>query len=1040
MARHDLYPTTFNPHGDRSFVEAFSLVKWGIFDKATVDLGQFPCFTVITGETASGKSVILTALRSICSGTSLNSSLGRKLSHKGQVGDIRTGSSLAQSDSELILKTTSGKTYKRYFDRTASKFLCEIDGSKSSVKSVSESLKGSVRFWGPEDIQCLGAGSDGFIQYVDMNLGDDGRDVLKSVDHTFSSWSSTHEQLKRLTKLERRMKGGEEVEMLTYYLSELAAFQTTVRKVLMAVLETASEIHEALLMFRTSEGHSNTSDGIAGTDIDDVDEDIDVDRTAEDVSEISHLMAAVSDILAISKEPANTRGQALSSKKKSMSSRQESMVASANIAQLDLVKCRTAFSMAMKLFSGIDREMKAVFPSTTATATTGKHAGHRGMAATAATAAASVENVDEILEDYCDRMLDLQQSFRGIGCTSAAFEREMERAQLSLQEAMNSIKDARNVMSTIQRSIPDTSEILEQLQKVTVEWDSLSRKHNIKPSELQILQQRWRQDLGSMVNLAAELPALRKLEESKRKEYTALAFQLTALRVRAAASLMDRVNKILPSLEIRDKILCAEVTVDLMRFFDDDIDDDINGMNFNFNFNYASSPENNEQQQQISESSSSKHSKSVSHLTEKWKHSVFWAATDTTALSAAAIEELKSGPKNFKGLTVEDEGELLNILSERLLPTGGVTRSGWDEIAIKVMRHDSREEKSASLPSPLLAETDHDGSSNREGGQKAGSKIDGVVVRIKLHEKDARRKGEEEYTSDEEELSEVSYYSDDIRSIADDSDYEDYDEYLPVDILSSGEKTRLALALETSTVRGGAFDNPGISNARSDSPNNVESSPAHLINGELSDETAKRKDRKSTPATATGNAGGHLGGESLLVLDEIDAHVGGEAAVAIARLLRSQGKWRQVLAVTHNPVIAAAADRHYVVTKSISSSSSRARSQDNENSENSHDYELSSTTGEDANVGAYQQRSAVSGTAKTTYTTTATTLTPQESSSVSSRNSKTPSTAVVPPLRSSLAEVAGETRVQELARMATGKLDTDAGQTLARALLSANYD
>ena len=53
----------------------------------------------------------------------------------------------------------------------------------------------------------------------------------------------------------------------------------------------------------------------------------------------------------------------------------------------------------------------------------------------------------------------------------------------------------------------------------------------------------------------------------------------------------------------------------------------------------------------------------------------------------------------------------------------------------------------------------------------------------------------------------------------------------------------------------------------------------------------------------------------LMVFDELDAHVGGEAAAAIARLLRQQGRYRQVIAVTHNPVIAAAADRHFLVRK-----------------------------------------------------------------------------------------------------------------------------
>lgn len=58
-----------------------------------------------------------------------------------------------------------------------------------------------------------------------------------------------------------------------------------------------------------------------------------------------------------------------------------------------------------------------------------------------------------------------------------------------------------------------------------------------------------------------------------------------------------------------------------------------------------------------------------------------------------------------------------------------------------------------------------------------------------------------------------------------------------------------------------------------------------------------------------------------IIFDEIDAHVGGDAAIAIAKLLKSQGKKRQVIAVTHNPVFAAAADKHFVVKKTTATSS-----------------------------------------------------------------------------------------------------------------------
>ena len=55
-----------------------------------------------------------------------------------------------------------------------------------------------------------------------------------------------------------------------------------------------------------------------------------------------------------------------------------------------------------------------------------------------------------------------------------------------------------------------------------------------------------------------------------------------------------------------------------------------------------------------------------------------------------------------------------------------------------------------------------------------------------------------------------------------------------------------------------------------------------------------------------------------LVFDEVDAGVGGAAAVEVGRRLGELGRSRQVLVVTHLPQVAAFADQHWVVHKSTS--------------------------------------------------------------------------------------------------------------------------
>jgi DNA repair protein RecN (Recombination protein N) len=56
-----------------------------------------------------------------------------------------------------------------------------------------------------------------------------------------------------------------------------------------------------------------------------------------------------------------------------------------------------------------------------------------------------------------------------------------------------------------------------------------------------------------------------------------------------------------------------------------------------------------------------------------------------------------------------------------------------------------------------------------------------------------------------------------------------------------------------------------------------------------------------------------------MVFDEVDAGIGGSAAVAVAGALRTLGERHQVFAVTHLPQVAASAHTHVAVTKEVAS-------------------------------------------------------------------------------------------------------------------------
>jgi len=54
---------------------------------------------------------------------------------------------------------------------------------------------------------------------------------------------------------------------------------------------------------------------------------------------------------------------------------------------------------------------------------------------------------------------------------------------------------------------------------------------------------------------------------------------------------------------------------------------------------------------------------------------------------------------------------------------------------------------------------------------------------------------------------------------------------------------------------------------------------------------------------------------AVLVFDEVDQGIGGAAGEEVGRLLRALGERRQVLCITHLPLIAAYGSRHFEVSK-----------------------------------------------------------------------------------------------------------------------------
>ncbi|GMI24201.1 hypothetical protein TrCOL_g8506 [Triparma columacea] len=111
------------------------------------------------------------------------------------------------------------------------------------------------------------------------------------------------------------------------------------------------------------------------------------------------------------------------------------------------------------------------------------------------------------------------------------------------------------------------------------------------------------------------------------------------------------------------------------------------------------------------------------------------------------------------------------------------------------------------------------------------------------------------------------------------------------EVASSGERARILLLIETclpgSIGSGGVYDFEG---------EEVEEEEEEDVKGALLQSNSK---------------------PVMVLYDEIDSHVGGRAAVAVAKLLSNQGTvGNQIISITHSAAIASIANKHLVVEKS----------------------------------------------------------------------------------------------------------------------------
>ena len=521
--------------------ESLKVRQWGVFDNAEVNLTGKPVFAVITGETGAGKSVLINALEYLCKGSTKRSLFrpGKETSVAAQIG--------------------SGMSTRRSYNAVSRRSFAEINGQKATVKSLTDQLAKTVRFWSADEGNLRdssdGAGGGegeaaGFFGYVDAFLGAEGSTLLEQVRAAHVDWTRAYADLQRLQSLERRMIQGNEAELLSHFLSELDALEAKLARLLGELSDTVLDLssgedeeeqekERGAREQKDEEDHSKS--GLQGDDgTDDVSDD-DEDEEEDGPLLLSPQPQSESPLQELRSLLSSSGGGVLPSKKR---------IPSAAAADLDLKQTWKVLLLADRVLSALTRAMAAAFPVPSSSSSS------LAAAAGAGADARQLEGLARAVQEYEDRLLSLQSGFKGVGMRGSVLDGVLERAHVQLQAASRALRGAKGELQEVQRSLPDVQTAASRLTALRAEWEALARKHGGVPaSELQRLKKEWRSDLGSLSTVRADLPLAKEAEDCARAEYLAAARALSLRRVSGARVLVDKVNAALPSLEMPDKEL-----------------------------------------------------------------------------------------------------------------------------------------------------------------------------------------------------------------------------------------------------------------------------------------------------------------------------------------------------------------------------------------------------------------------------------------------------------------------------------------------------
>ena len=193
---------------DAFFLDELELKSWGSFSNTLVKLQARPSFSVITGKSGTGKSVLIGAFEYLIKqGRDSNKRASREIF------------SISGDDSASISIKRNGKVYQRTFSIASKKSVCDIDGKRVPIKQFTKKLP--IRFWYKDSLKYLDSGSDGVITYI-HDLTSIEESFLSTLATSHSEWQTKqelihkHEEYENINEVKKM-----ELSMLRHFVDEV---------------------------------------------------------------------------------------------------------------------------------------------------------------------------------------------------------------------------------------------------------------------------------------------------------------------------------------------------------------------------------------------------------------------------------------------------------------------------------------------------------------------------------------------------------------------------------------------------------------------------------------------------------------------------------------------------------------------------------------------------------------------------------------------------------------------------------------------------